>query len=101
MSTLEINTRKELGKLIKKYREEFNYSQEKLAEKMKLPRSAISLIEFGKRDISSTELALFSKVFDLSIDELLYKDRCEKEVNSKDNADKPIFNKEKFKQILL
>ena len=101
MYTLKINTIKELGKLIKKYREEFKYSQEKLADKMKLPRSAISLIESGKRDISSSELALFSKVFDLSIDELLYKDRCEKEVNLKDNTDKPIFNKEKFKQILL
>ena len=43
-------TKKELGKLIKKYREEFEYSQEKLAEKMNLPRSAISLIESGKRD---------------------------------------------------
>ncbi len=101
MSTLKINTRKELGKIIKKYREEFNYSQDKLAKKMNLPRSAISLIESGKRDVSSSELALFSKLFDLSIDELLYKDKCEKEVNLKDNADKPIFNKEKFKQILL
>jgi len=101
MSILEINTRKELGKVIKKYREEFNYSQDKLAKKINLPRSAISLIESGKRDVSSSELALLSNMFDLSIDELLYKNKCEKEVTLTDKADKPIFNKEKFKQVLL
>lgn len=101
MSNLEINGKKELGALIKKYREEFEYSQEKLAEKMSLPRSAISLIESGKRDVSSSELALLAKIFDLSIDELLYKDKCEKEINSKAKNEKPKFDKEKFKQILL
>lgn len=101
MSNLEINDKKELGTLIKKYREEFEYSQEKLAEKMSLPRSAISLIESGKRDISSSKLVLLAKVFDLSIDELLYKDKCEKEINLKVKNEKPKFDKEKFKQILL
>lgn len=101
MSNLEINDKKELGTLIKKHREEFEYSQEKLAEKMSLPRSAISLIESGKRDVSSSELALLAKVFDLSIDELLYKDKCDKEINLKAKNEKPKFDKEKFKQILL
>ena len=101
MSILEINTKKKLGKVIKKHREEFKYSQDKLAKKMNLSRSAISLIESGKRDVSSSELALLSNMFDLSMDELLYNNKCEKEVNLKDKADKPIFNKEKFKQILF
>lgn len=101
MSNLEINDKKEMGTLIKKYREEFEYSQEKLAEKMGLPRSAISLIESGKREVSSSELALFAKIFDLSIDELLYKDKCERVVNLKTKNEKPKFDKEKFKQILL
>ncbi len=101
MSNLEINDKKEFGIIIKKYREEFEYSQEKLAEKMSLPRSAISLIESGKREVSSSELALFAKIFDLSIDELLYKNKCEKEINLKAKKENPKFNKEKFKQILF
>lgn len=101
MFDLEINNKKELGTLIKKFREEFEYSQEKIAEKMNLPRSAISLIESGKREISSFELALFAKLFDLSIDELLYKNKCDKEINLKSNGKKPRFDREKFKQILL
>ncbi len=101
MFDLEINNKKELGALIKKFREEFEYSQEKIAEKMNLPRSAISLIESGKREISSSELALFAKLFDLSIDELLYKNKCDKEINLKSNSKKPRFDREKFKQILL
>lgn len=101
MHNLEINNKEELGELIKKYREEFEYSQEKLAEIISIPRSAISLIESGKRDVSSSELALFAKVFDLSIEELLYKSKCDKKVNLKNKEEKPIFNKEKFKQILL
>jgi transcriptional regulator with XRE-family HTH domain len=101
MHNLEINNNKELGVLVKKYREEFEYSQERLAERMSIPRSAISLIESGKREVSSSELALFAKEFDLSIEELLYKNKCDKEVNLRDKNEKPIFNKEKFKQILL
>jgi len=101
MSNLEINDKKEFGTLIKKYREEFEYSQEKLAEKMSLPRSAISLIESGKREVSSSKLALFAKIFDLSIDELLYRNKCEKEINLKAKNKNPRFNKEKFKQILF
>ena len=64
MHNLEINNSKELGILVKKYREEFGYSQERLAERMSIPRSAISLIESGKREVSSSELALFAKEFD-------------------------------------
>ena len=101
MSALKANSKSELGKVIKKYREDFNYSQEKLAGKMDLPRSAISLIESGKRDISSSELLLLSDLFDMSIDELLYKKRCEKEIPIKKKIDVPKFNKEKFKQVLL
>lgn len=101
MFDLGINNKKELGILIKRFREEFEYSQKKLAEKMNLPRSAISLIESGRREISNSELALFAKLFDLSIDELLYKNKCDKEIDLKDKSEKPKFNKEKFKQILL
>ena len=101
MFALKVNSKKELGSVIKKYREEFNYSQEKLAKKMNLPRSAISLIESGKRNVSSSELVLLSDLFDLSIDELLYKEKCEKEISLKKKIVEPKFDKEKFKQILL
>ena len=54
-----------------------------------------------KEIVSSSELALFARVFDLSIDELLYKNKCEKEINLKAKNENPKFDKEKFKQILL
>ncbi len=101
MHNLEINNKEELGKLIKKNREEFGYSQEALAMKINLPRSAISLIESGKREVSSSELALFAKVFDLSMEELLYKNKCDKEIDLKNRDKKAKFDKEKFIQILL
>ena len=100
MNALKINNLTELGNNIKKYREELGYSQEKLAKKMGLPRSSISLIESGKRELTSTELALLSNLFDTSIDELLYKNNCFKDIKSEEKNE-PVFNKEKFRQTFL
>ena len=61
----------DLGNRLQKARSEFNYSQDYVAKKLGISRSAVSQIERGKRKVSSSELNLLSKIFGISTDELL------------------------------
>ena len=106
-------TRKKLGERIKELREDFGYSQEELAQKIKVPRPAISQIEAGVRDVSSIELANIAKVFDIATDTLLdqgvelkkYKEEQSELKKSAKGSDVrisiPQFNKDKFKNIVV
>ncbi len=100
-------TRKKLGERIKMLREDFGYSQEELAQKIKVSRPAISQIESGTRDVNSTELANIAGVFDSSVDALL-EIYDEKGAQKKPKQEKgnirisvPHFQKDKFKNIVL
>lgn len=57
----------ELGRRIRLAREEASLSQDFVAKHLELPRSAISLMESGKRKIDSLELQKFSKLVGKSI----------------------------------
>lgn len=57
----------ELGHRIRQAREKANLSQEAVAQHLGLSRSAISLIEAGRRKIDSLELRSFSQLVDKSI----------------------------------
>lgn len=100
-------TRKKLGERIKMLREDFGYSQDELAKKIKVSRPAISQIESGTRDVNSTELANIAKVFDISVDALLeiYDEKGTqgkpKEENGNIRISVPHFKKDKFKNIVL
>lgn len=94
-------TKKELGKRIKKFREDFDLSQEELAARLSLPRPSISQIESGQREVSSIEVAKLSKIFGVSIDDLLSRDLEKKCRAPRKQFNKPKFNKRKFKQVLL
>ena len=106
-------TRKQLGEHIKMLREDFGYSQEELAKKIKISRPAISQIESGSRDVNSIELVNLAKVFDISTDKLLdqdiqLKEYKEEQAKLKEEAEKsdirisvPKFQKDKFKNVLL
>ena len=64
------------GKNIAKLRGNMKISQRKLADKMQLvgidiDKNAIQRIECGKRFVTDIEIIAFSKVFDVSFDELL------------------------------
>ena len=61
----------EFGKRIKQLRNQKNISQEKLSFSTGFHRTYIGMIERGERNISLTNLAVFAKVFDMSISELL------------------------------
>jgi len=61
----------DLGKRLQKVRTSLNLSQEDVAKKLSISRSAVSQIERGKRKVTSNELNLLSIVFGISTDELL------------------------------
>ncbi|MBQ5315121.1 MAG: helix-turn-helix transcriptional regulator [Oscillospiraceae bacterium] len=64
------------GKNITKFRTEMKLSQKKLADRMQLfgidiDKNAIQRIECGKRFVTDIEIVAFSKVFDVTFEELL------------------------------
>lgn len=84
MRAKQINTKSNIiGKNIKKYRAQFGYTQEELCNKLdlyglNLYHSDIYLIEHSKRIVKDFEVLAFTKVFNISLDEL-YKG-CDKEL---------------------
>lgn len=61
----------EIGKQIKKYRAEMNFSQEELAEKIFVSRQTISNWENNKNYPDVKSLVLLSSLFDVSLDILV------------------------------
>ncbi len=64
------------GKKIAQLRKEMKISQRVLADRLQLSgldvdKNAIQRIECGKRFVTDIELVAFSKIFELSVDELL------------------------------
>lgn len=62
---------KEFGDRIKQLRLEKSYSQEKLSFLTGFHRTYIGMIERGERNISISNMAVFAKVFQLTISELI------------------------------
>lgn len=77
---------KEFGNRIRSLRIQENLSQEQLSYKTGFHRTYIGMIERGERNISLTNMAIFAKAFNVTIDELL------KFKNSKE-----LFNQYKLK----
>jgi len=102
---------KKLGMRIKALREQTGYSQEKLADLLKISRVSLSQIETGDRRISAEELAKVSKIFNVASDIMLdlKKDiEVVLEKRTKPTKTKPGLrinvpqkNLEKFKEVLL
>jgi transcriptional regulator with XRE-family HTH domain len=62
---------KEFGLRIRSLRLENKLSQEKLSFKTGFHRTYIGMIERGERNISLTNIAVFSKAFEMDISDLL------------------------------
>ncbi|AOW17176.1 hypothetical protein LPB03_06735 [Polaribacter vadi] len=62
---------KEFGIRIRELRTKRNLSQEQLSFKTGFHRTYIGMIERGERNISLTNIAVFSKVFEIEISDLL------------------------------
>ena len=61
----------QFGSKIRELREAQNISQEKLSFSTGFHRTYIGMIERGERNISLTNMAVFAKVFELTLSELL------------------------------
>jgi transcriptional regulator with XRE-family HTH domain len=72
---------KEFGLRIKNLREHKEWTQEGLADKTGFHRTYIGMIERGERNISLNHMAVFARVFEMTISQLLDL----KEVNPKHN----------------
>jgi len=62
---------KEFGDRIRYLRTQENLSQEQLSYKTGFHRTYIGMIERAERNISLTNMAIFAKAFNLTLDELL------------------------------
>ena len=62
---------KEFGLRIRQIRTDKNISQEKLSFATGFHRTYIGMIERGERNISLTNMAVFAKVFEMTVSELL------------------------------
>jgi transcriptional regulator with XRE-family HTH domain len=94
----------QLGEIIKRFRMLKNISQEELAKALDVPRTAISQIENGGRDLSFVELQKLLNLFEVSFDEFVgfgaVENKADKNKQKKVNK-KIKFSPEKFKQLLL
>lgn len=76
MRTKRLNSKSNIiGKNVKKYRIQLGYSQDEICNKLdlyglNLYHSDISLIESNKRIVRDYEALAFTKVFNISLDEL-------------------------------
>jgi len=103
---------KTVGKRILELRKDAGFSQSDVAKALKIPRTAISMIEKGKREISGPELFALSKLFNVTSDYLLGLEektivRIKKfgknilKRKQKERISVPQRNIEKLKQVLL
>ncbi len=96
-----------IGKFILQLRQEKNLSQSDLANLIPVTRQAVSRWEKGQSIPDSSTLLIISKIFDVSINELLNGERLKKEEPKKlekialDMIDKNNLQSKKFKRVLL
>lgn len=75
---------KEFGSRVKQLRLQKNYSQEKLSFLTGFHRTYIGMIERGERNISLSNMAVFAKVFEISLSELLDLSKVNSSLNYND-----------------
>lgn len=78
------------GLRIKELRTEKNLSQEKLSFETGFHRTYIGMIERGERNISLNNIAVFARVFEMSLSEILDFSGIEKENSFMDYETKRI-----------
>ena len=101
----------EIGTRIKELRAKAGISQQRLAELLSVSRPAVSQIENEERKVSADELDRLAKIFNVSANSLLNKEKepevilegkaKEKNSPSSIRINVPQHNLEKFKEVLL
>jgi transcriptional regulator with XRE-family HTH domain len=100
-----------IGRRVRELREKTGMSQDVLAKNMKLPRPAISQIESGARKLATDELIKLSRIFHVTVDDLLnpgnepevclHEEKEEKVLKPRMRISVPQKNLQKFKEVLL
>jgi transcriptional regulator with XRE-family HTH domain len=67
-------TKAEIGRYVAELREERGLSQQELAQRLDIHKSAISRIEGGERGLAVDELAVIAELFGKTADDILRKD---------------------------
>jgi transcriptional regulator with XRE-family HTH domain len=94
----------QLGATIKLFRRQKRISQDQLAQTLGIPRTAVSQIENGGRELSFVELQKLLNVFEVSFEEFVKMNNSgsNKTFNKSKGINKTIkFESEKFKQLFL
>lgn len=68
---------KSLAEKLREARNKIGFSQDYVAKSIGLPRTSVTQIECGNRDVSADELAGFCKLYRLSADYLIGTDKVE------------------------
>lgn len=107
---METITPKEIGKRISFLRKRKGFSQDELARLVDIPRTSLTQIELGNRNVSVLELQKISGILSISIDKILSSNIDIENIELKNTKASenhelrisvPILNIEKFKDILL
>lgn len=72
-----------LPERLREARKYLKLSQEFVADQLGLPRTAITAIECGQRQISTDELGKFSELYGLTLDELLYGESEKEDIDAR------------------
>lgn len=94
----------QIGEIIRALRKQKNISQDQLAQALSIPRTSVSQIENGGRELSFIELQKVLALFEVSFEEFTTHGIPLKEIASekKKGINKKIkFEADKFKQLLL
>lgn len=90
---------KKSGERIRQLRKQKKYTQEELAEELNVDRSVLSHIEIGKYTCSVEFLARVSRLFDVSLDYLVFgKEQAKNTVQLKKAITELIQHLELFKE---
>ena len=100
---------KKIGARIRALREEIGLSQEELAKRLGVSRPTVSQIENSERKITAEELYKLSKIFNISLDDLISQDKIEvilekgksRKTEERIRISVPQENVKKFKEVLL
>lgn len=103
----------EIGKRIENFRKKKEWTQQELADRMELPRTSISQIEQGKRNVTAVELYQFSKELEFPVSDFFSDQTNSKEepinftktskedVQERESTPSQQLNYQKFKNVLL
>jgi transcriptional regulator with XRE-family HTH domain len=75
-----------IGKIIKKYREDKNLTQQQIADLIHMHRSNYSRVEAGERELSIEAIQKVAGLFGMTIDQLINEETVPQEVSLEDKT---------------